>query len=96
MENSRTNISPHKPQAKPPKGPFRLLTVNTSPERARRLVGRVVDNLADRYTIVHADNCASIDAVRETLERVKPDVLVCKSSCHLLPPFSFSFFPLIS
>lgn len=63
-------------QVKPPKGPFRLVTVNTAPERAKRLVGRVVDILADRYTIEHVDNCASIDVVKETFERVKPDMMV--------------------
>lgn len=66
-------------QAKPPKGPFKLVTVNTAPERAKRLVGRVVDNLADRYTIIHADNCASMDVVRETFSRVKPDMMFSAS-----------------
>lgn len=42
-----------------PKGPFHLVTVNTVPERARRLIGRVADNLKDRYTIIHVDNCDS-------------------------------------
>lgn len=43
-----------------PKGPFRLVTVNTAPERAQRLIGRVADNLKDRYTILHVDNCDSM------------------------------------
>jgi hypothetical protein len=42
-----------------PKGPFRLVTVNTAPERAKRLIGRLVDALKDRYTIIHVDNCES-------------------------------------
>lgn len=41
------------------KGPFRLVTVNTAPERAKRLIGRVADSLKDRYTIIHVDNCDS-------------------------------------
>lgn len=44
-------------QVKPPKGPFKLVTVNTAPERAKRLVGRVADILSDRFTIEHVDNC---------------------------------------
>lgn len=42
-----------------PKGPFRLVTVNTAPERAKRLIGRVVEALSDRYTIIHVANCES-------------------------------------
>ena len=42
-----------------PKGPYRLVTVNTSPERAKRLVGRVVEELKDRYMIQHIANCES-------------------------------------
>lgn len=42
-----------------PKGPFRLVTVNTAPERAKRLIGRVAEALSDRYTIIHVDNCES-------------------------------------
>lgn len=41
-----------------PKGPFRLVTVNTAPERAQRLIGRVAVALKDRYEIIHVDNCA--------------------------------------
>jgi hypothetical protein len=42
-----------------PKGPFHLVTVNTAPERAKRLIGRLVEALKDQYTIVHVDNCES-------------------------------------
>jgi hypothetical protein len=43
-----------------PKGPFRLVTVNTAPERAKRLIGRMAEALKDRYTIIHVDNCESM------------------------------------
>jgi hypothetical protein len=33
-----------------------LVTVNTAPERARRLIGRVVEGLKERYTIIHVAN----------------------------------------
>ncbi|KAJ5226189.1 hypothetical protein N7468_007414 [Penicillium chermesinum] len=39
-----------------PKGPFHLVTVNTAPERAKRLIGRLAEILKDRYTIIHVDN----------------------------------------
>jgi hypothetical protein len=43
-----------------PKGPFKLVTVNTAPERAFRLIGRLTEELKERYTIVHAANCESM------------------------------------
>jgi hypothetical protein len=42
-----------------PKGPYKLVTVNTAPERAKRLIGRVVEALKDQYTIQHMANCES-------------------------------------
>jgi hypothetical protein len=62
-----------------PKGPFRLVTVNNAPERAKRLIGRVAENLKDRYTIIHVDNCASIDEVEAKVTEHKPDVLFSAS-----------------
>lgn len=38
---------------------IRLITVNTVPERAKRLIGRVVEDVKDRYTIVHVTNVES-------------------------------------
>ena len=43
-------------QQQRPLGPFKLVTVNTAPERAQRLIGRVVEDVKERYTIVHAGN----------------------------------------
>jgi hypothetical protein len=42
------------------KGPFRLVTVNTAPERAQRLIGRLIEALKEDYEIVHVDNCQSM------------------------------------
>lgn len=42
-----------------PKGPFKLVTVNTAPERAKILVSRVVEALKDDYTIEYVANCVS-------------------------------------
>ena len=38
-------------------GPYKLVTVNNAPERAYRLVGRMIDALKDRYNIIHVGNC---------------------------------------
>lgn len=35
---------------------WRLVTVNTAPERAKRVIGRVAEKLKDRYTILHVAN----------------------------------------
>jgi hypothetical protein len=42
-----------------PKGPYTLVTVNNAPERAQRLVGRVVEIVKDRYMIKHVANAES-------------------------------------
>jgi hypothetical protein len=44
------------------KGPFHLVTVNTAPERATRLIGRMTDALRNDYEIIHVANCSSIQA----------------------------------
>ncbi|KAL4943869.1 hypothetical protein BDV06DRAFT_210714 [Aspergillus oleicola] len=62
-----------------PKGPFTLVTVNTAPERAKRLIGRMAEALSDRYTIVHVDNCDAIDQVAGKVTEHKPDVLFSAS-----------------
>ena len=41
-----------------PTGPYKLVTVNTAPDRAKRLIGRVVEDVKDKYTIIHAGNAA--------------------------------------
>ncbi|OGM45727.1 hypothetical protein ABOM_005397 [Aspergillus bombycis] len=71
-----------------PKGPFRLVTVNTAPDRARRLIGRVVEALKDRYTIIHEANCETIEEVGPKVEALMPDVLV--GIPVVLSPFSAS------
>ncbi|KAF2821380.1 hypothetical protein CC86DRAFT_331896 [Ophiobolus disseminans] len=62
-----------------PKGPFRLVTVNTAPERAKRLIGRMVEALQDRYDIVHVANCSTIEEVAITVRQQQPDVLFSAS-----------------
>ena len=43
-----------------PKGPFRLCTVNTAPDRAKRLVGQVVQDVREEYTIDYLENAESM------------------------------------
>ena len=39
--------------------PIKLLTVNTNPDRAKKLIGRVVEALSPEYRLQHVDNCQS-------------------------------------
>jgi hypothetical protein len=39
--------------------PINLVSVNTVPERAKKVIGQVIDNVKDRYAIVHAGNSES-------------------------------------
>lgn len=50
----------------PPKGPYKLVTVNTAPERAKKVIGRVVEELKDQYTIQYIANCESTSSHRLT------------------------------
>lgn len=45
--------------AQKPLGPYKLVSVNTAPERAKRLIGRVVEDVKDKYIIIHAGNADS-------------------------------------
>ncbi|KAF2666586.1 hypothetical protein BT63DRAFT_427030 [Microthyrium microscopicum] len=62
-----------------PKGPYRLVTVNTSPERAKKLIGRMIEDLKDQYNIEHIANVEKIEDVKPTVEKLKPNVLFCAS-----------------
>ncbi|CZT16256.1 uncharacterized protein RCC_02098 [Ramularia collo-cygni] len=62
-----------------PAGPYKLVTVNTAPERAYRLVGRLIEALKDSYTIIHAANCETIETVASTVQEIEPDILFCAS-----------------
>jgi hypothetical protein len=39
-----------------PLGPFKLVTVNTAPERAKKIISRVVEAVKDKYTTLHTAN----------------------------------------
>ncbi|KAK1780123.1 hypothetical protein QBC45DRAFT_409765 [Copromyces sp. CBS 386.78] len=62
-----------------PSGPYKLVTVNTAPDRAKRLIGRVVEDVKEKYTIIHAGNAASIEEVKAVVEEHQPNVLFTAS-----------------
>lgn len=43
-----------------PSGPYKLVTVNTAPERAKVIIGRVVEAVKERYTIDYVANAESM------------------------------------
>ncbi|KAK0364676.1 hypothetical protein LTR91_023676 [Friedmanniomyces endolithicus] len=42
-----------------PQESYKLVTVNNNPERAKMIVGKVIEAVKDQYTIVHAANAQS-------------------------------------
>ncbi|KAK7529147.1 uncharacterized protein J3D65DRAFT_643147 [Phyllosticta citribraziliensis] len=62
-----------------PLGPYKLVTVNSVPERAKRLVGRVCEDVKDRYLIEHAGNADDISQVEAVVRQVQPDLLFTAS-----------------
>ncbi|TPX10372.1 uncharacterized protein E0L32_008777 [Thyridium curvatum] len=61
------------------KGPYRLVTVNKAPERAKRLIGRLIEALAADYDITHVCNCSTIEEVVARVEMHRPNVLFSAS-----------------
>ncbi|WVR09294.1 hypothetical protein IAU60_006359 [Kwoniella sp. DSM 27419] len=61
--------------------PIRLVSVNTSPERAGRVISAVIERVKDKYTIEHAGNTTTIDGVAPLLLSIKPapGLLFCAS-----------------
>jgi hypothetical protein len=58
---------------------YRLVTVNTVPARAKILIGRLVEEVKEQYTIEYVANSERIEDVKATCEEFKPDVLFCAS-----------------
>ncbi|BGP21547.1 hypothetical protein Rt10032_c01g0252 [Rhodotorula toruloides] len=61
--------------------PVNLVSVNTAPERAKKVIGAVIEGVKDRYSIVHAGNSETIEGVKSLLESVQPPpgILFCAS-----------------
>lgn len=64
-----------------PSTPVNLVSVNMAPERATKVIGEVIENVKDRYTIVHAGNSTTIEGVRPLLESVQPPPGILVSAC---------------
>lgn len=56
--------------------PIVLVTVNTNPDRAKILIGRMVDALKDKYTINYVANSTTIEGVEALVKENQPDLLV--------------------
>jgi hypothetical protein len=54
-----THTTPTPPTMSSTTQPINLVSVNTAPERAKRLIGILIDSVKDRYNIVHAGNSES-------------------------------------
>ena len=61
------------------KGPYRLVTVNTAPDRARRKVGQAVEALRDHYTVEHVANSERIEQVTLAVSETQPNICVSLS-----------------
>ncbi|KAK0925122.1 hypothetical protein LTR29_018092 [Friedmanniomyces endolithicus] len=55
---------------------YKLVTVNSNPERAKMIVGKVIEAVKDQFTIVHAANADSPGAARPIFEEIVPDIVV--------------------
>lgn len=67
--------------------PVNLVSVNTAPERAKRLIGILIKDVADKYTIVHAGNSDTIEGVKPLLLSIQPPpgILFCASMVSSSP-----------
>ncbi|KAI7762987.1 hypothetical protein LZL87_011130 [Fusarium oxysporum] len=65
--------------ASTPNRAFRLLTVNNVPERAKKVIGQVVEELKICYRIEHVGNCFDKSEVAPKVKELKPDILCCAS-----------------
>ncbi|PQE30386.1 alpha beta fold family protein [Rutstroemia sp. NJR-2017a WRK4] len=62
-----------------PKGPYKLVTVNKVPARAKILIGRVAEDVKENYTIDYVENAERMEDVKGMVERNQPDVLFVAS-----------------
>jgi hypothetical protein len=71
----------------PSTDPVNLVSVNTAPERAKRLIGILINDVKDKYTIVHAGNSDTIEGVKPLLLSIQPPpgILFCASMVSLPP-----------
>ncbi|UZJ55560.1 hypothetical protein CBS101457_004880 [Exobasidium rhododendri] len=58
-----------------------LVSVNTAPDRAKKVIGAVIEQVKDRYHLVHAGNSETIEGVKPLLLSIQPPpgILFCAS-----------------
>ncbi|KAK1817033.1 hypothetical protein LTR12_008522 [Friedmanniomyces endolithicus] len=69
---------------------YKLVTVNNNPERAKMIVGKVIEAVTDQYIIVHAANAESPEAARPIFEEFVPDIVTTTRLPTLEPQFAAS------
>ncbi|ODN76338.1 hypothetical protein L198_08114 [Cryptococcus wingfieldii CBS 7118] len=74
LSSARTTIRTMSSTA--PSSPINLVSVNTHPDRAQRVIGSVIQSVKDKYTIVHAGNSTTIEGVKPLLESTECHVAV--------------------
>ena len=62
------------------RAPLNLVSVNTSPDRAKNVINQVIDRVKDKYTIVHVGNSESelYDMISSIENPVHPPVRDCE------------------
>ncbi|RAL67319.1 hypothetical protein DID88_008081 [Monilinia fructigena] len=79
--------TPHRPLSPSPDyhsdinifGPYKLVTVNKVPARAKILIGRVMEDIKEDYTIEYVKNAEILEDVKAMVEEQQPDVLFVAS-----------------
>ncbi|KAJ7036630.1 hypothetical protein C8F04DRAFT_1095186 [Mycena alexandri] len=63
-----------------PEPQYRIASTNPVPDRPKRVIAEIIEKFKDRYDISHVANIESIDDVRATVERERPNLLFIASS----------------
>ncbi|KAH8793906.1 hypothetical protein BGZ57DRAFT_921301 [Hyaloscypha finlandica] len=61
--------------------PIYIVSINNTPEVAKKLVATLIQDLATQYNLVHVANTDRIDSLKPLLDSlvVVPQVLICSS-----------------
>lgn len=70
---------------------YTLVSVNKNPERAKRIITQVVEEVKDKYNIQHVANCSTKEQLPRILADTQPEILVRQppgAFCNLEHPFN--------
>ncbi|GAA6049566.1 hypothetical protein JCM3770_000851 [Rhodotorula araucariae] len=61
--------------------PIGLVSVNTAPERAKKVLGEVCERVKPKYNVAHVGNSDTIEGLKPLLESLstKPGIVFCAS-----------------